>query len=161
MAYDWEHGLSPSNSMEREFGTWLHDTPNDATRGKCRAMAWRFGPQNQTEPAELGELRDLQDFLGDDNWDPKKGKEVIILEDMEPGWLTATMLQRHVPPHVFALHWAGPAFYPEGQVRLPLGQDFREHFVLSYDQYHPIKLLPENKPPKDGRLLPGPVCVPE
>lgn len=73
-------------------------------------------------------------------------KQLIVLEDLGRDWVETIGKAFHVPPPVFALHWASPTRYKSSRARVPLGQPAEEHFVLPYSEILPLKI-------KEGMLL--------
>lgn len=67
-------------------------------------------------------------------------KQLIVLEDLGRDWVETIGKAFHVPPRVFALHWASPSFYQRSRARVPLGQPAEEHFVLPYSEILPCKI---------------------
>lgn len=67
-------------------------------------------------------------------------KQLIVLEDLGRDWVEIIGKVFHVPPRVFALHWASPSFHQRGKARVPLGQPAEEHFVLPYSEILPLEL---------------------
>lgn len=73
-------------------------------------------------------------------------KQLIVLEDLGRDWVETIGKAFHVPPRVFALHWASPTHYKLSRARVPLGQPAEEHFVLPYSEILPFKI-------QEGMLL--------
>lgn len=73
-------------------------------------------------------------------------KQLIVLEDLGRDWVETIGKVFHVPPRVFALHWASPTHYKLSRARVPLGQPAEEHFVLPYSEILPFKI-------KEGMML--------
>lgn len=66
------------------------------------------------------------------------GKQLVVLEDLGRDWVQTIGKAFHIPPHVFALHWASPSLYKRGEAHIPLGQPAEEHFVLPYWEILPF-----------------------
>lgn len=73
-------------------------------------------------------------------------KQLIVLEDLGRDWVETIGELFHVPPYVFALHWASPSLYKSGRAHVPLGQPAEEHFVLPYSEILPFEI-------REGMLL--------
>lgn len=89
----------------------------------------------------------LLDILSDREASHRGGirRRLIILEDLGRNWIQVLGSRLGMPLSVFERHWARPEHHSLGKVRIPLGQDNRYHFVLSYVQSHPIVITGRNK----------------
>jgi len=67
-------------------------------------------------------------------------QQLIIVEDIGRDWIEILAVAFEIPIHVFALHWANPLRHAQGTVRLPLGQDFSQHCILSYRETLPLRI---------------------
>lgn len=66
-------------------------------------------------------------------------KRLLILENMGINWVQVLATELNVPLSIFAQHWASPYGHDSGKIRVPLCQNLRNHFMLSYDQFYPYK----------------------
>jgi hypothetical protein len=68
----------------------------------------------------------------------KKGRILIVLEDLSSSWVEFLGSQLGIPVSVFALHWSNPIDHVSGEVRVPIGESPGRHFILNYRQSLPI-----------------------
>lgn len=113
-------------------------------------------PQSSTSTAIASESPEAPEGLTFDNLDhfkqalkilPRRfnksevprffNKQLVVLEDLGKDWVETVGKAFHIPPSVFALHWASPSLYKSGRARVPLGQPAEEHFVLPYSEILP------------------------
>jgi hypothetical protein len=66
---------------------------------------------------------------------------VIVLEDLEGQRIEILGLGFNIPPYFFALHWCSPVDFMNDEAYLLLGQDPKQHFILSYQEIFPLMIL--------------------
>jgi hypothetical protein len=67
-------------------------------------------------------------------------RQLIVLEDLGRCGVEAIGKAFHIPPRVFALHWASPSLYNRGRDQSLLGQPAEEHFILPYSEILPFEI---------------------
>jgi hypothetical protein len=69
---------------------------------------------------------------------------LLLLEDIGASWVEELAVALKIPEYFFGLHCVHPIRHVIGDVRVPLGEDPVQHFILNYRQPLPFLIEPEH-----------------